>query len=76
MQYHAHAKEVNAALPPVPIVAMKSANALNDSHPSSIVIPRAFVAENATDYEAELAIIIGRECKDVAEDDALDYCLG
>ncbi|MFW5686076.1 MAG: fumarylacetoacetate hydrolase family protein, partial [Spirochaetota bacterium] len=29
-----------------------------------------------TDYEAELALIIGRECRDVAEDAALEYVYG
>ena len=29
-----------------------------------------------TDYEAELAFIVGRECRDVAPEDALDYVLG
>jgi 2-keto-4-pentenoate hydratase/2-oxohepta-3-ene-1,7-dioic acid hydratase in catechol pathway len=51
---------------------------------SSVVGPAHGIAihfpERRTDHEVELAVIIGRTCKDVAEDDALDvvagYCVG
>ncbi|KAF8709283.1 Transcription initiation factor IID, 18kD subunit, partial [Rhizoctonia solani] len=43
-----------------------------------IRIPRAAqpVKENLSDYEVELAVVIGKDAKDVKESEALDYVLG
>lgn len=40
------------------------------------MLPRATLKENGADYEAELAIIIGKEAKDVSEESALQYLGG
>ena len=40
-----------------------------------ILIP-THLASNEVDYECELAVVIGRECKNVSRDRALDYVLG
>lgn len=77
LQYARHAKEVNMPLPDVPVLFMKAQTALGDPFPAPTTIPRAFVKDNAADYEAELAVVIGKEgCKNVTEDEALDYVLG
>ena len=34
------------------------------------------VAEHLPDYEVEFTIVIGKPCRDVSEEDALDYVLG
>lgn len=60
----------------MPVLFMKPSTALADPHPSEIVIPRAFVADDAADYESEVAVVIGKECKNVQESEALDYVLG
>lgn len=33
-------------------------------------------ASEKMDYEVELAVVIGRECKDVTAEQAMDYVLG
>ena len=45
-------------------------------HNSAIVIPRVASDPPEVDYEAELAVIIGRECKDVSPTQALDFIAG
>jgi 2-keto-4-pentenoate hydratase/2-oxohepta-3-ene-1,7-dioic acid hydratase in catechol pathway len=40
-----------------------------------IVIPKALPSEQV-DYECELAVVIGKACKNVSRDDALQYVLG
>lgn len=65
--------ELNLAIPKVPEVFMKPSNCLhNPSDP--IVLPQS--ACDAVDAEVELAVVIGKECKDVAAKDALEYVLG
>lgn len=62
--------------PDVPSVFMKPANALADPYPAPTIIPAAFVKDDAADYEAEVAIVIGKTAKNVSEESALDYLLG
>ena len=40
------------------------------------VIPKHTQADDCADYESELAIVIGKTCKNVSEADALSYVLG
>ncbi len=70
--YAAHAKEGGAEPPKYPMLFHKTAGALIGDK-QKIVIPP--ITEK-TDYEAELAVIIGRTCKNVAEADAMDYVAG
>lgn len=73
LNYKEHAKESNENVPAAPVVFLKAISALN--HPdASIVLPR--MAPNEVDYEAELAVIIGKMAKDIAEEDAPGYILG
>ena len=67
-------------LPQVPILFPKTPNVLVGPG-EAIVIPsswlkRTGVTQPRTDYEAELAVIIGRTCRKVSVEDALDYVLG
>jgi 2-keto-4-pentenoate hydratase/2-oxohepta-3-ene-1,7-dioic acid hydratase in catechol pathway len=39
-------------------------------------IPKHTLADDSADYESELAIVIGRDAKNVSEAEALDYVLG
>lgn len=70
----------DTAIPAQPILFVKTPNVLvADGAP--IVIPTSFlkgsgIAEPRTDYEAELAVVIGRRCRNVAESEALGYVLG
>jgi 2-keto-4-pentenoate hydratase/2-oxohepta-3-ene-1,7-dioic acid hydratase in catechol pathway len=71
--YKAHVEEGNDKLPTAPLMFLKSTSCLN--HPgSSIVLPKA--APSQVDYEAELAVVIKKSARNVAEEEALDYVLG
>jgi 2-keto-4-pentenoate hydratase/2-oxohepta-3-ene-1,7-dioic acid hydratase in catechol pathway len=75
-QYHRHAAEMSMEKPTLPTLFLKPATALGDPYPAPTILPRAFLQDNAADYEAELAVVIGKDCKDVSEDQAMDYVLG
>lgn len=54
----------------------KPSNALGDPWPSRCTLPKITQIDDCGDYEAELAIVLGRSAKNVSESDALDYVLG
>ena len=70
--YAAHAKEGGAQPPKYPMLFHKTATSLLGAG-GTIVIPPV---TKRVDYEAELAVIIGRTCKQVSEEEALDYVAG
>lgn len=76
LNYASHANEVSMKIPEVPTVFMKPAQALADPFPAPTVIPAAFVADDAADYESELVLVLGKDAKNVKEEDAMDYLLG
>ena len=74
LNYAEHAKEGGRDLPERPVLFMKTPSATN--HPDDeIVLPRCLRSERV-DYEAELAVVIGKPCKNVSRNEALDYVLG
>lgn len=74
MNYRDHAAGFIAELPVHPIIIPKGVNAVQ--HPGApIRLPR-FMPSAKVDYEGELAVVIGRDCKNVAPAQALDYVLG
>jgi 2-keto-4-pentenoate hydratase/2-oxohepta-3-ene-1,7-dioic acid hydratase in catechol pathway len=72
LNYRDHAAEAGLEPPVAPILFGKYSNALIGSG-QPIVPP---LKPSRIDYEAELAVVIGREGKDIAEKDALDYVGG
>ncbi len=71
--YAAHAKEAGKKVPDHPLVFVKlTTSVIGPGDP--IVLPAE--APDEVDYEAELAIVIGRTCRNVSEADALDCVLG
>jgi acylpyruvate hydrolase len=72
LNYRAHAAESGMAIPDYPVLFHKVAGSLT-GHNQPIVLPRI---SSQVDYEAELAIIIGRRGKHIAEEHALDYIAG
>ncbi|KAF2150979.1 2-keto-4-pentenoate hydratase [Myriangium duriaei CBS 260.36] len=76
LNYKQHAAEVKMDEPNEPVVFMKPDTALADPWPAPTIIPKFTVASNTADYESELAVVIGKACKDVSEASALDYVLG
>ncbi|CAG8466629.1 2091_t:CDS:2 [Diversispora eburnea] len=74
LNYKEHAKETNQKIPPYPILFIKPNTSLQNPF-ESIIVPD-IATNNQVDYEAELAVIIKKECKNVTRDNSLDYVLG
>jgi len=73
INYAAHAKEGGKKAPDHPLVFFKlTTTVIGPGEP--IVLPAE--APSEVDYEAELAIVIGKTCRNVCEGEALDYVLG
>lgn len=72
LNYAKHAKETNAPIPAEPILFFKSTTALVGPN-DDITIPKNSVK---TDWEVELAFVIGKKASYVTEEDALDYVAG
>jgi 2-keto-4-pentenoate hydratase/2-oxohepta-3-ene-1,7-dioic acid hydratase in catechol pathway len=74
LNYRDHAKETGAPIPQQPVVFMKSPWALQDPE-QAIALPRGLRSDQV-DYEAELAVVIARPCKNATTQNALDYVAG
>lgn len=72
LNYADHAAESGMAVPPEPIIFMKATSAICGPN-DPILIPRG---SEKTDWEVELAIIIGTPAKYVALEDAMDHVAG
>lgn len=72
LNYRQKAADVAMAIPEAPVLFAKFRNCLVGSG-ASIVLP---AASTMVDYEGELAMVIGRRAKHVAERDALRYVAG
>ncbi len=74
LNYRRHAEESGAKIPEQPVLFMKMPSAVQ--HPGEpILLPRQ-LASTQVDYECELAVVIGKPCKNVSRDEALDCVLG
>jgi len=72
LNYALHAKESGMKAPSEPVVFFKATTAWSGPN-DDIVIPRK---SEKTDWEVELAVVIGKKAKYVSEEDALDYVAG
>ncbi|AHF15072.1 fumarylacetoacetate hydrolase family protein [Niabella soli] len=72
LNYALHAKETNAPIPKEPVVFFKSTTALCGPF-DDVVIPKNSLK---TDWEVELAVVIGKKASYVEEADAMDYVAG
>ncbi len=72
VNYREHAAEAQQELPAVPLVFAKFRNSLTGPT-SAIVLPRV---SKLIDYEGELAVIIGKRCRAVPEEEILEYVAG
>jgi len=71
--YAEHAKELGNEVPTAPLLFLKAPSAII-SHGDEIVIPRQ---SNQVEHEGELGVVIGRDCKNVRDDeDPFQYVLG
>jgi len=72
LNYADHAHETNAPLPPEPVIFMKATSSLVGPN-DDIMIPKNSVK---TDWEVELAVVIGKKASYVEEAEANDYIAG
>jgi len=72
LNYASHAEEAGMEAPSEPVVFFKATTAWAGPN-DDIVIPRD---SNKTDWEVELAVVIGKRAKYVSEDEALNYVAG
>lgn len=63
-------------IPEIPTLLLKPAAALGDPWPAPTLLPKISQGDNAGDYESEMVIVIGRDCKSVQIEEATDYVLG
>lgn len=74
LNYRHHAAESGAPIPQYPVLFHKPLSALQNPG-EAIQIPTK-LASGQVDYECELAVVIGKTCKNVSKADALSYVLG
>ena len=72
LNYSDHAKETGAKPPAEPIVFMKATSSISGPN-DDIEIPKH---SSKLDWEVELAIVIGKEAKNISEKEASDHILG
>lgn len=73
INYKKHGDETSMSLPDQPLLFLKATTSIT-GHEAPIVLPAA--GPDCVDYEAELAVIIGRKAKNIQTGQALDYILG
>jgi len=73
LNYKGHAKESGQPIPSAPVLFIKANTALADPN-QPIILPS--MAPNEVDYEAELVVIIGKQARNVSENEARSYVLG
>jgi 2-keto-4-pentenoate hydratase/2-oxohepta-3-ene-1,7-dioic acid hydratase in catechol pathway len=74
LNYKKHAEEGGRAAPEKPVLFIK-ANSSVQNPGDTIEIPQ-HLASQEVDFECELAVVIGRRCKNATRANALDYVLG
>jgi 2-keto-4-pentenoate hydratase/2-oxohepta-3-ene-1,7-dioic acid hydratase in catechol pathway len=72
LNFSDHAEEMGLDFPEHPILFIKANSAISGPN-DDVMIPRG---STKTDWEVELGVVIGRPCKYVSEEDALDYVAG
>jgi len=74
LNYRRHAEEGKARIPEFPVLFFKGINTLQ--HPGDPILLPTHLKSNEVDYECELAVVIGKRCKNVPRAKALEYVLG
>ncbi len=74
LNYRRHAEETGAKIPKQPVLFVKGINTLQ--HPGEPILLPRHLRSDEVDYECELAVVIGKPCKNVSRERALDYVLG
>ncbi len=74
LNYRRHAEEARMPSPAQPVVFFKGLNSVQNPG-SPIELPRA-LASDEVDFEAELAVVIGKPCRNATRANALSFVLG
>ncbi|HEX4349375.1 MAG TPA: fumarylacetoacetate hydrolase family protein [Verrucomicrobiae bacterium] len=74
LNYRKHAEETHAKFPEYPVVFFKGINTLQ--HPGEPILLPTHLKSDEVDYECELAVVIGRACKNVSRQNALSHVAG
>lgn len=74
LNYRRHAEETKAKIPEFPVLFGKGLNSLQN--PGDPILIPTHLASEQVDHECELAVVIGRSCKNVSREEALDFVLG
>ena len=74
LNYRKHAAESGAKVPEYPVLFVKGLNTVQN--PDDPIELPTFLKSDEVDYECELAVVIGKRCKNVRRADALKYVLG
>ena len=74
LNYRRHAEESGMAIPERPVVFAKGINSVQ--HPGAPILIPSTAQSSEVDYECELVVVIGRKCKNVSREQALDYVFG
>ena len=74
VNYRRHAAEFGSVIPARPVLFMKPPSAVQ--HPGAPIELPVALPSDCVDYEGELAVVIGRRCKNVGPDEALAAVLG
>jgi 2-keto-4-pentenoate hydratase/2-oxohepta-3-ene-1,7-dioic acid hydratase in catechol pathway len=74
LNYKKHAEEGKNPIPQFPVLFMKNPGAVQN--PGDPIILPMKLKSTQVDYECELAVVIGKSCKNATKEKALDYVLG
>jgi 2-keto-4-pentenoate hydratase/2-oxohepta-3-ene-1,7-dioic acid hydratase in catechol pathway len=74
LNYRKHAEEMEAKIPKFPVLFLKNPSSLQDPG-APILLPRKLVSTQV-DFEGELAVVIGKTCRNATRENALSHVLG
>jgi 2-keto-4-pentenoate hydratase/2-oxohepta-3-ene-1,7-dioic acid hydratase in catechol pathway len=74
LNYRKHAEETGAGLPEHPVLFIKGPNTVQN--PGDPIVLPTHLKSDEVDYECELAVVLARQCKNVARSEALNHVLG
>ena len=72
LNYRDHARELSMEIPDTPVLFLKPPSAVI-GHEDKIIYP---ASSSRVDYEAELAVVIGKRCKNISAEKAEDVIAG
>jgi 2-keto-4-pentenoate hydratase/2-oxohepta-3-ene-1,7-dioic acid hydratase in catechol pathway len=74
INYRHHAEESGLRIPEFPVVFAKGLNSIQN--PGDPILVPTWLKSDEVDYEGELVVVIGKACKNVSRQSALEYVLG